>query len=284
MFAKHFNLKNETCPLFWGGAFSFPSSVPVSLMHHPPPLDVEQPKKKPRMGKDSEGAVRFGLQKVFHSRPSLARTYCKQDKEIQHYTCNDILLSFFLVYCPLSMILIFFMFFLLDLLYGCLCISRALSECAMAFDQPQHQGVMKSLLTRFIQKGFTLCQLSISISCWEMPTLTLWTRMTLLVELLQNLLTTKESGGDWGPRPLTFSGLSSTWRFFSKFSTRLSCRGAAGAIVWSWPKRVDEIVGRGGGIKMGARLLGKDQTKKPWKNAMELTQNNHGLFHCLDEC
>ena len=25
-------------------------------MHHPPPLDVEQPKKKPRMGKDSEGA------------------------------------------------------------------------------------------------------------------------------------------------------------------------------------------------------------------------------------
>eukprot|EP00434_Breviolum_minutum_P038783 symbB.v1.2.034418.t1/scaffold4402.1/size45815/3 len=26
-------------------------------MHHPPPLDVEQPKKKPRMGKDSEGAA-----------------------------------------------------------------------------------------------------------------------------------------------------------------------------------------------------------------------------------
>ena len=43
--------------------------------------------------------------------------------------------------------------------------------------------------------------------------------------------------------------------FFSKFSARLSCRGAAGAIVWSWPKRVDEIVGRGGGIKMGARVL-----------------------------
>lgn len=161
MVEKHFNLKNETCPLFWGGAFSFPSSVPVSLMHHPPPLDVEQPKKKPRMGKDSEGAVRFGLQNVLgpqslHSRPSLARTYCKQDKEIQDYTFKDILLSFLLVYCPLSMILIFFMFFLLDLLYGCLCISRALSECAMAFDQPRHQGVMKSLLTRFIQKG-SLC-------------------------------------------------------------------------------------------------------------------------------
>ena len=124
-------------------------------MHHPPPLDVEQPKKKPRMGKDSEGAVRFGLQKVLgpqslHSRPSLARTYCKQDKEIQHYTFNDILLSFLLVYCPLSMLVIFFMFFLLDLLCG------ALSECAMAFDQPLHQGVMKGLSTRFIQKG-SLC-------------------------------------------------------------------------------------------------------------------------------
>lgn len=69
-------------------------------MHHPPPLDVEQPKKKPRMGKDSEGAIRFGLWKVLglqslHSRPSLARTYCKQDKEIQHYAFKDILLFFF---------------------------------------------------------------------------------------------------------------------------------------------------------------------------------------------
>ena len=75
----------------------------------------------------------------------------------------------------------------------------------------------------------------------------------LLVELLQNICTTKSLG--------VF--LAKTSDFFAS---------AAGAtIVWSWPKRVDEIVGRGlptsGGWEVGcpgALFGGTRESFGPW--------------------